>query len=305
MAYPTASGTASFHGTFTPEIWSLKFLQKFYQGTCMSDIFNTDWQGEIKAKGDTVNIRHVPTVAIHDHEDDQDLVYQGLEGAKTQMLIDQGKYWAFKLPKVQAGQVDVPVVNKATEDGSENMKIAIETDIFASWVADPQAANKGLTAGADSGDVNLGVSGTPLAVNKANIIDLIVDMGTVLDEAKVPETGRYLILPSWVAGMIKKSDVKDASMTGDSQSILRTGRLGIIDRFTCYRSQSLPRVTDTVRCTYIMAGHKVATSFASQITEQETLKNPKGFGDLYRGLQVYGYKTTNPEALCAAYIRKG
>ena len=45
-------------------------------------------------------------------------------------------------------------------------------------------------------------------------------------------------------------------------------------------------------------------SFASQITKVETLKSPTTFGNIVRGLNVYGYEVTKPEALVVGYIYK-
>ena len=51
-----------------------------------------------------------------------------------------------------------------------------------------------------------------------------------------------------------------------------------------------------------MAGHKSAITFASQIAKVETLQNPNDFGQLVRGLNVYGYNTIKPESLAMALV---
>ena len=50
-------------------------------------------------------------------------------------------------------------------------------------------------------------------------------MGTVLDEANCPEGDRFLVIPAKMAGLIKQSDLKDASITGDGSTPLRNGDL--------------------------------------------------------------------------------
>lgn len=42
MAYPAASGSPAYSGTFIPEIWSTKLQVKFYSATVFGDIANTD-----------------------------------------------------------------------------------------------------------------------------------------------------------------------------------------------------------------------------------------------------------------------
>jgi hypothetical protein len=108
-----------------------------------------------------------------------------------------------------------------------------------------------------------------------------------------------------MAGMIKKSDLKDASLAGDSTSILRNGRLGMIDRFTLYISHNLNSVTDGGnKCFNIVAGTKMGLTFASQMTEMESLRAESTFGNIIRGLQVYGFKVVKPEALALGYVRQ-
>lgn len=51
MSYPTAPGTPSYVGTMIPELWSGLLLQKFYASTLLTEISNTNWEGEIKSQG--------------------------------------------------------------------------------------------------------------------------------------------------------------------------------------------------------------------------------------------------------------
>ena len=160
------------------------------------------------------------------------------------------------------------------------------------------------TPGADSGDILLGASTAPLQLTKANILEVIVDCGLVLDEQKIPEQNRWMVIPPWAAAMLKKSDLKDASMTGDGTSPLRNGRIGSLDRFILYSSLNLETGTDTVKVWNAMFGHPMAISFASQMTKTGTLRAESTFGDMVRGLNVYGRKVFHPEALGHLYIRK-
>lgn len=129
----------------------------------------------------------------------------------------------------------------------------------------------------------------------------------MLDEQNIPESGRWLIIPAWLAGMIKKSDLRDASLAGDSTSIVRNGRLGMIDRFTIYMSNLLPSgVAGGLAAgeTAIFAGSNMAVTFASQLTKMETMKSERTFGELIRGLQVYGCDVIKSEAIAEAIVTK-
>jgi len=187
-----------------------------------------------------------------------------------------------------------------SKDASERMKIKIDQRVLTDMLTDVHASNKGQTAGAISGNIDLGVAGTPEALTKSNVIDLLINMGTVLDEANSPEQDRFVIIPAKMAGLIKQSDLKDASITGDGSSPLRNGRLGMIDRFTVYVSHNLKKTSGGEFS--VIGGHKMGFTFASQMTNMETIRSETTFGNIIRGLQVYGYKVTKPEALATAIV---
>ena len=63
----------------------------------------------------------------------------------------------------------------------------------------------------------------------------------MLDEQNIPEQGRWIVMPAWAAALIKASELRQAYLSGDQTSILRNGRLGMIDRFTLYVSNLLPK----------------------------------------------------------------
>ena len=306
MAYPVAQGEPSYSGTYIPEVWSSKMLIKFYEGTVLTEVTNTDYEGEITDYGDKVQIRTVPDITINDYEKGQNLAVQRPTSANITLLIDKGKYFNFECKDLDKKQSDLPFVNKWAEDASNQMKIAIETDVFGDVYADAAAGNKGATAGVKSSSYNMGVSGTPLVVTKENAVDILVDAGSCLSEYDVPETDRFVIIPVWYYNLLEKSDLKDASMTGDDVSPLRNGLVGMISGMKCYKSNLLDTTVDGAYSVYnIMVGHITAITFATQLTKSEVIRNQNDFGDLTRSLQVFGYKVIKPESLVHVYARKG
>lgn len=304
--HPDVSSTSS--AGFIPAIWSGKLVEKLYAATVFGEIANTDYEGEIKQKGDTVEIRTVPTIVIKDYQVGGGLQYEKPTSDKVSLQIDQAKYFAFEVNDVDAYQADIKLMDEFSNDGGEQMKIAIDTVLLAKHYADAAAANSGDDAGVKSGGINLGKAGAPALITKDNVLDLLVDCGTVLDEQNVPETGRWIVLPAWMTGMLKKSDLRDAGIMGDAQSVIRNGKLGVLDRFTVYASNNLSVVDDVTaskKCTHIQFGHKKALTFASQMTQMETLPNPSDFGKLVRGLNVFGSKCIDPNAMGHLYAARG
>ena len=305
MAFPITAGAREYSGTFIPEIWASKLVENLYDATVLTAISNTDYEGEIKKFGDTVNIRIAPSVTLRPYTKGMTLTVERPEGTKLQLLIDQGEYFNCVEDDIDKIQADVDMMNEWSKDASERMKIAIDSKVLPGIVPDISALNQGATAGRISGNINLGATGSPVQVTKTNVLDLLVDAGVVLDEANIPESGRFLVIPAWMAGMIKKSDLKDASLTGDASSVLRNGRLGMIDRFTLYTSHNLGSVIDTAnRCFNVVGGHKMALTFATQMTNMESIRLESTFGTAIRGIQAYGYKVVKPEALVRLYVRQ-
>jgi hypothetical protein len=300
MAYATSSGHPQYTGNFIPEIWSGKLIENFYDATVLSAISNTDYEGEIRNMGDTVNIRTTPEITIQTYVKGQTLSVENPDKAKLQLIIDKGEYFACVEDDVDQVQTDMNLMDMWSKDASERMKIKIDQRVLTDLLPDVSSNNKGQTAGAISGNIDLGVAGTPEALTTSNVIGKIVDMGTVLDEANCPEGDRFLVIPAKMAGLIKQSDLKDASITGDGSTPLRNGRLGMIDRFTVYVSHNLKKTSGGEFS--VIGGHKMGFTFASQMTNMETIRSETTFGNIIRGLQVYGYKVVKPEALATMIV---
>lgn len=310
MGFAVTAGRPDYSGNFIPEIWSGKLIENFYDATVLAAISNTDYEGEIRQHGDTVNIRTTPEITIRDYVKGQTLTVENPDKPKLQLLIDKGEYFACIEDDVDKVQSDIKLMDTWSKDASERMKIKIDQRVLTDLLPGVASANRGASAGAITASFNLGVTTSPLTVTKDGassttaVVDLLVDLGTVLDEANCPEDNRFVVIPAKMAGLIKKSELRDASLTGDSQTPLRNGRLGMIDRFTVYVSHNLKRATVSGSVEHsIIAGHKMGFTFASQMTNMETLRAQSTFGNIVRGLQVYGYKVVKPEALATAVIK--
>ena len=315
--YPTGSltPTPAYSGTFIPEIWSGKLIEKFYASTVLAAISNTDYEGEIKNKGDKVKIRTKPTITIKDYRADGALEVERPASNIVELLIDQGKYFNLILDDVMDVQADINMMNMWSDDAAQQFKIVIDRQVLLSLIGKAHTKNRGATAGQISGNINLGVTGTPLqivprnpATGKTEITDLIVNLGLVLDEQNIPEQGRWIVVPAWVGAQIKQSELRDASLTGDGTSILRNGRLGMIDRFTIYVSNLLPTGVAAGLAAgewVVFAGTSHALTFASQINKVETMRSEHTFGQLLRGLQVFGFNVLDGTALAQAIVTPG
>jgi len=314
-----------YSGGFIPQLWSNKLNAKFYASTMMTEIANTDWEGEIKNQGDTIRIRTAPSITIRDYGGAGSTLSSEVPAPiYTDMQIDKGKYFSVQVNDVLAHQADMDLMNMFTDDAAKQLKINIENDCFFQWfVTDgANAANAGATAGALSAEYNLGTDTAPIdQATPANVLKSILRMSAALDEQNVPEEGRWLIITPYDRQLLMQTDIAQAYFTGDSSSTIRTGKIGMLDRFEVYVSNLLPKgaagkalvpglsatstganVTDAKNRRMMVAGTKAACAFASQIAKTEPLRNQTDFGDIVRGLAVYGRKVVKDEALITALV---
>jgi len=304
--YPTrAAGHPDYSSTsnskFIPAIWAGKIAPKFYKTTVLGDISNTDYEGDVRNKGDSVHIRTRPTVTIRDYEVGGGLTYEKPDSTDVDLLLNRAKYFGAEVNDVDAHQSDLNLMNEFTDDASEQMAITVDTDVLGGIYSSANASNAGVTAGAVSSSFNLGSAAAALSVTKANVIDIITRHCSVLDESNVSGQ-KWIVLPIWMCNRIMNSDLKDASLSGDETSIIRNGRIGMISDMMIYKSNSL---TVTGSNTNIIAGVKSCVAFAAQITKVEDLRNPNDFGDIVRGLNVYGYKVINDTGITHGVVTPG
>ena len=309
--------TPSYSGTFIPTVWAAKLAAKFYAASIYGDIANTDYQGEISGMGDKVVINTAPTITVANYIAGGGVVYQAPVPSSQDLLIDKGKYFAFQINDVLEYQAKPNLMDMFATDAAEQMRIAIDASVVYNTFNKCDAANMGSAAGVKSGLFNLGTDAAPVVLTAANVLQKILELASVLDEQNVPSEGRWLCIDPLTRTLLMQSNLAQAQFMGDSKSPVRNGLIGEIDRFKVYVTNQLPvgtagtatpwvagdgaensitTVGAVLKRRAIIAGHKSAITFASQITKMETVRNTADFGDYIRSLNVYGFKTVAPKA---------
>lgn len=307
----------SYSGTFIPTIWSAKMNAKFYAASTFADVCNTNWQGEISGQGDKVIISTPPTITVSNYTAGSTLSYQAPTPDTQELAIDKGKYFAFQINDVLAYQAQPELIDVFSADAAQQMRVAIDSNSWYNTFTGGSSSNKGATAGAKSASYNLGTDLAPVTLTASNVLQKILEMASVLDEQNTPESDRWLVIDPLTRALLMQSNLAQAQFMGDATSPVRNGLIGMIDRFKVYVTNQMPRAiagsntpwlsgdgsensitsTSGLKRRAIVAGHKSALTFASQITKMETIRNPNDFGDYIRSLNVYGFKVVKPESL--------
>ncbi|MBJ33663.1 MAG: hypothetical protein CMC89_02940 [Flavobacteriaceae bacterium] len=273
-----STGTTS-EVNFIPEVFSKLLQAKFYSSSVLPAISNTDYEGEISGQGEKVVIRTVPTISINDYTGS--ITNQELTTAKVELLIDKAKYYSFKMDDVLEAQSDINMLDAATTDAAEQMRVAVETNVLASSITGATTVQGQTT------------------ITTSNVLTKILEAGKALDELNIPEEGRYMVLSPTFVSLLKQTELRQAYLTGDATSPLRNGQVGMVDRFTIYQSNMLFTAASGTDngYTHILAGHPKALCFASQFTNTETVRLESTFGSAVRGLKVFGSKIVVPDAM--------
>lgn len=279
MSFSFFSTGATSEVNFIPEVFSKLLQAKFYSSSVLPAISNTDYEGEISGQGEKVVIRTVPTININDYTGS--ITNQELTTSKVELLIDKAKYYSFKMDDVLEAQSDINMLDAATTDAAEQMRVAVETNVLASSITGATTITSQTT------------------ITASNVLTSILDIGKALDELNIPEEGRYMVLSPTFVSLLKQSELRQAYLTGDATSPLRNGQVGVVDRFTIYQSNMLFTASSGADngYTHILAGHPKALCFASQFTNTETVRLESTFGSAVRGLKVYGSKIVVPDAI--------
>ena len=106
------------------------------------------------------------------------------------MLIDKAKYYSFKIDDVLKAQADINLLEAASGDAAEGMRIAVETDVLSSVIGDATT------------------TGAQTTITSSNVLAEILEL-QALDELNIPEEGRFIVLPlQWSACSSSLSCVK-------------------------------------------------------------------------------------------------
>lgn len=272
--------------TFIPEVWSRRLLTALRRAHVYGMLVNRDYEGEIAAAGDTVRINTVGDPTVDDYVPNvTEVEPEELSTAQQSLLVDQAKYFAFKVDDVDARQAAGNLIPEGMSNAGFRLRdtsdafleLLIRTGVQASNVLTP--VDDALSADAEV------------------FYDTLVDLGTVLTENDVPTEGRWAVCPAWVYGFLLKDPRFVSFATSDSAATRANGRVGMAAGFDIHVSNNNPE--HTTGFYPVHAGHNIAVSFAEQVPSNttEAYRPEKGFSDAVKGLHVYGAKVVRPQSL--------
>ena len=294
----TAGQTNSF---WVPEIYSKKVQIALRKASVAEAVCNTDYMGEIKSFGDTVNIVKEPQIAVSDYTRGATTSSTALTDQELVLVIDQAKYFQFQLDDIEKRFSHINFQSVASDNAAYKLKDAMDENILHHIAVDASsvAANK------------RGTTSTPIDVGfAAGEVDPLNEMSTaskLLDEQNVPEEGRWFVAaPEWYDALANTSSKLLSVDYNAGKGSLRNGLVasGLVRGFQMYKSNNckthdLSGATPAGSATQPCAvwGQMSAISCASNLKIVESLRSTTTFADIVRGLLVFGRKVLRTEAV--------
>ena len=303
----SVSGQANSY--FLPSVYSRKVLNFFRKASVIEGITNTDYAGEISAYGDSVKIIKEPVISVSDYTRGSDTSATKLTDQEINLVVDSAKAFKFIVDDIETNMSHVNFKEVASSSAAYALKDSYDAAVLATMFSGVSASSPDHIIGSDSSTADatmthatnsvdlLGSDGTGV-----DALDLMARMARKLDDQNVPEEGRWFVAPPQFYEELGKSGSKLLSVDFNAgQGSIRNGLVssGKLRGFDMYKSNNIAATSNASG--KVMAGHMSSTATANTILSTEVIRDPSSFGDIVRGLHVYGAKVLRPEALVSAF----
>jgi hypothetical protein len=293
----------------TRTVYSKKVLNFFRKSSVVEGITNTDYAGEITAYGDTVRIIKEPEITVYQYERGQDVTATKLTDQEINLVVDTANAFKFIVDDIETSMSHVNFKEVASSSAAYALRDAYDQGVLVTMFAGVSASSPNhilgsdnatdLAAGTFDGTGNLDIG---FASGEHDPIDVLSHMARLLDEANVPEEGRWFLAnPEFYEQLVQTSSKLMSVDFNAGQGSIRNGLVssGKLRGFDMYKTNNIAATSNAAgKC---LAGHMSSTCTAQTIVNTEVIRDPDSFGDIVRGLHVYGSKVLRPEALVSAF----
>ena len=311
MAHFAGGSTTNFGGNspsspqanqfWVPEIYSKKVQIALRKASVAEAVCNTDYMGEIKNFGDTVNIVQEPQITVSDYTRGATASSTALTDNELVLTVDQAKYFQFQLDDIEKRFSHINFQSVASDNAAYKLKDAMDENILHHIAVDASsvAANK------------RGTTSTPIDVGfDSGEVDPLNEMSTaakLLDVQNVPEEGRWFVAaPEWYDALANTSSKLLSVDYNAGKGSLRNGLVasGLVRGFQMYKSNNCkthdlssasPAGSATQPCA--VWGQMSGISCGSSLKIVESVRSTTTFADIVRGLLVFGRKVLRTEAV--------
>ena len=261
---------------FKQTLWSKKIQNALDTLTGLRTHCDYQFEGEIKA-GNKLKITGSVAPTIGTYVPGTDITIENVEGNDQELVIDQFKYFARYFDNVDKAQ-SIPGVLE--NDSKECAKLLHEEgDKYVASI---------LKAGVEDGTI--AKSASAIAPNKTNVVGAVEEGLVALYEKNVRPTDElYGEFSPKFYSMLRQSLTE---VLTNNVELAKKGAVGKYNNVMVCIENLLP-TAEGVKYNFIRTSKAVA--FAGQVDTVKAIEKEKGFGDIVKGLYVFGAKVVRPE----------
>ena len=292
------AGGAQANQFWVPEIYSKKVQLALRKASTVEAICNTDYMGEIKSFGDTVNIVKEPEMSVAAYTRGlTPLVNTALTDEELVLIIDKANYFHFQIDSLEKRFGHINFQEIASNNAAYKLKDTMDSEVMANMYAEAHAATAILTpiiaAGNAAKKLLFGSVAVPIAINHGtgaldvDPLNFMSRCAQVMDENNNPDEGRWFVAaPNYYNSLADTSSKLLSIDYNAGKGSLRNGLVasGLVRGFQMYKSNNLPASAGTTPV--VLFGHMRSTSAASAMNTVESFRSPTTFADEVRGLHV-------------------
>lgn len=266
---------------FIPELWAEELLRTKEKNLVYGALANRNYEGMITDQGSRVRISQVGDIAINSYTKNStsSLTVQFLSDAQLYLDIDQAKTFAFRVDDIDKAQTNIRFMEESMRKAGYKLNDT----------ADQYIAGLHTQVG-----ITLGTSSSPVDITSTNVEIQLLTLGEYLNSANAPMDGRFLVVPPWFLTKLELCGIRTVT---DNKAMFDNGYIVRAYGFDIYMSNNVQKDSTAWANSRIFAGIKGESfTFAEQLLKMETYRmTSEGFGDVVKGLQVYGARVLAPD----------
>jgi hypothetical protein len=201
------------------------------------------------------------------------------------LAITQAEYFNFEIDAIDEAQNNINLMNDAMQEAGWGL-----ADTADAWIAALLAAN------VDVANVLTAAASMGTGATDQDAYEKLVDLDVRLTVNNVPRQNRWVVVPPWIEGLLRKDPRFVSFGTDKNRTNLRGEPIGQGAGFQIWVSNNVPVSTAAYT---VIAGYKGAATYAEQINKVEAFRPEGSFSDACKGLHVYGAKVSRPYALAS------
>ena len=309
------AGGAQANQFWVPEIYSKKVQLALRKASTVEAICNTDYMGEIKSFGDTVNIVKEPEMSVAAYTRGlTPLVNTALTDEELVLIIDKANYFHFQIDSLEKRFGHINFQEIASNNAAYKLKDTMDSEVMENMYTESITATALTTPAVAASELLFGKVAVPILINhtagglNVDPLNFMSRCAQKLDENNNPDEGRWFVAAPNFYNSLADTNSKLLSIDYNAgKGSLRNGLVasGLVRGFQMYKSNNLKKQVVGGAGAAVPAclfGHMRSTSAASAMNTVESFRSPTTFADEVRGLHVYGRKVLTTASIGAGII---